>query len=79
MTLDSIAYHYQSFKQWADFPNVYLYNNANLLRDLGRYVAQIAFVLGYDHSQNVLDSIVDGASFGTMQANAKSATIPGKS
>jgi aryl sulfotransferase len=60
-------------------PNVYLYHYANLRRDLGLYVAQITFVLGYDCSKDVLDRIVDGASFGTMQANAKSVAIPGKS
>ncbi|MDW4550312.1 sulfotransferase domain-containing protein [Defluviimonas sp. D31] len=73
MTLDSIAYHYDSFRRWAHLPNLHLLHYADLTRDLKGQVERIQRILGYDHPESLVDEIVEGARFETMKANAREA------
>ncbi len=79
MTLDSITYHYQSFRRWAHLPNVHLVHYADLKRDLKGQVLRIADILGCDHPESLIDEIVEGARFETMKANAREAVQDQKS
>ncbi|MCW3782138.1 sulfotransferase domain-containing protein [Defluviimonas salinarum] len=73
MTLDSITYHYASFRRWAHLPNLHLLHYADLTRDLKGQVERIQRILGYDHPERLIDEIVAGARFETMKANAREA------
>ena len=79
MTLDSIVYHYLSFKKWAHLPNVHLFHYSDLGRDLEGQVARLASILGYDHPPAVMQSIVEGARFDAMRDNAKHYSNPKRS
>jgi hypothetical protein len=71
MTLDSIVYHYLSFRNFTHLPNVHLYHYADMSENLKVNVSQLSSILEYDHPIDIIDQIVDGASFSTMQSNAK--------
>lgn len=71
MTLDSVVYHYRSFRRWVHLPNVHLLHYADLKRDLRGQILRIAEILGYRHPDALVDAIVEGARFETMKRNAR--------
>jgi len=71
MTLDSITYHFQSFRRWAHLSNVHLIHYADLQRDLKGQVMRIARTIGCDHPDGFLDEVVEGSRFETMKENAR--------
>ncbi|MCV2868088.1 sulfotransferase domain-containing protein [Defluviimonas sp. WL0002] len=71
MTLDSITYHYQSFRRWAHLPNVHLVHYADLQRDLRGQVQRLAGIIGCEHPESFIDAVVEGARFDTMKRNAR--------
>lgn len=71
LTVSAIVQHFLSFRKWAHLPNVHLFHYADLSRNLGGEIARMADVLGLLHSPDVMQDIIDGASFGAMKRNAK--------
>ncbi len=71
ITLDSIVYHYRSFRAWAHLPNVHVLHYADLTRDLPAQLSRIADALGITHPPDVMAGIIEGARFATMQDNAR--------
>ena len=79
MTLDAIVHHFLSFRDWAHLPNVHLFHYADMTRDLAHEVNRLQYLLGYHHPQSVVDDIVRGGQFETMQGNARKNATPGGS
>ena len=79
MTLDSIVYHYLSFRKFDHLPNVHLFHYTDMTRDLRAQISRAASILNYDHPSDVMNDIVDGAGFATMRSKAEQAAKPGGS
>ncbi len=76
LSLESMVNHYQSFKKWAHLPNIHFFHYSDLSRDLVGQVTRLANILGIQHSPQIMQSIVEGARFDTMQKNAKNHADP---
>jgi aryl sulfotransferase len=76
LSLDSVAYHYQSFKEWAHLQNIHFFHYSDLKRDLEGQIARLASILGIPHSPDIMRSIVEGSGFDAMQDNAKRHSNP---
>ncbi|MEM6621702.1 MAG: sulfotransferase domain-containing protein [Pseudomonadota bacterium] len=70
MTLQGYVCHYRSFRDWAHLPNVHLLHYADLSCDLAGEMRRVADLLGITHAPEVMDALVNGARFKTMQQNA---------
>jgi hypothetical protein len=71
LTVASIAAHYQSFRKWAQLPNIHFFHYADMTRDrLGR-IARLNNILDLNHDPDLLNAIADATSFNIMQARAK--------
>lgn len=71
LTLESLVYHYRSFKKWAHLENLHFFHYSDLSRDLEGQISRLASILGIQHSPDIMNSIVEGADFKAMQNNAK--------
>ena len=76
LSLDSVVYHYLSFKKWAHLPNIHFFHYADLSGDLAGQVTRLASILGIRHSPDTMRRIVAGAGFDAMQENAKRHSDP---
>lgn len=68
--LAHILRHYETALALADRPNVTLFHYADMTRDLAGTFARVAKLLGVIHPPEVLQSLVETASFTNMKANA---------
>lgn len=71
LSLESVVYHYRSFRDWAHLPNIHFFHYADLSRDLAGQIERLASILGIRHAPDVMARIVEGARFDAMQDNAK--------
>ncbi|WP_299951641.1 sulfotransferase domain-containing protein [uncultured Ruegeria sp.] len=71
LPLAHILRHYKSATAVADRPNVSLFHYADMTRDLAGTFAKLADLLGISHSTDVLDQLVQEATFDNMKANAE--------
>jgi len=69
--LAHIIQHYKAAKALADRPNVSMFHYADMLRDLPGTFAQVAQLLDITHAPQVMDQLVQAATFDNMQANAE--------
>ena len=76
MSLESVAYHYRSFRKWGHVENIHFFRYSELKRDLEGQVAHLASVLGIQHPPEIMRRIVEWAGFDTMQKNAKNQSDP---
>lgn len=76
LSLESVVYHYLSFKKWAHLQNLHFFHYSDLSRDLAGQVTRLASILGIQHSPDTMRRIVEGAGFEAMQENAKSHSNP---
>ncbi|MEO0930963.1 MAG: sulfotransferase domain-containing protein, partial [Pseudomonadota bacterium] len=71
MPLAHILRHYKAAMDIADQPNVGLFHYADMTRDLPATFARIAAILDVSHPADVMDALVQTATFDNMQANAE--------
>ncbi|MFK7837394.1 MAG: sulfotransferase domain-containing protein [Sulfitobacter sp.] len=71
MPLAHILQHYKAARARADRPNVSLFHYADMSRDLPGTFAKVAQLLDITHSSDVLDQLVQTASFDNMRAHAE--------
>lgn len=70
MPLAHIIQHYKAASARSDRPNVSLFHYADMIRDLPGTFAKVAALLDITHSPDVLDQLVQAATFDNMRANA---------
>ncbi len=70
MPLAHIIQHYKSALAVADLPNVTMFHYADMIRDLPGTFAMVAALLEIDHSADLMDQLVQVATFDNMKANA---------
>ncbi len=71
MPLAHIVRHYKAASVLAERPNVTLFHYADMSRDLRGTFAKVAELLGIAHSDQVLEQLVQAATFDNMRANAE--------
>ncbi|MBO6886272.1 MAG: sulfotransferase domain-containing protein, partial [Marivita sp.] len=70
MPLAHILRHYTAAKAVADRPNVALFHYADMKRDLSGTFAKVADLLGISHSAELMERLVQVATFDNMKAHA---------
>ena len=68
--LAHILRHYEAAKAVSDRPNVTLFHYADMKRDLAGTFARLSELLGISHSPDVLEQLVQAATFDNMKQNA---------
>ena len=76
LSLESVAFHYRSFRKWGHLENIHFFHYSELKRDLEGQVSRLASVLGIQHPPEIMRRIVEWAGFDTMQKNAKNQSDP---
>ena len=64
-----VLHHCQTFKAFEHLDNIHVFHYADLSRDLARNVRRVADALGIRLGDDVLDGIVDAATFSNMKKN----------
>jgi aryl sulfotransferase len=70
MPLAHILRHYTAAKAVADRPNVALFHYADMKRDLSGTFGKVADLLGISHSAELMERLVQVATFDNMKAHA---------
>ncbi|WP_299653414.1 sulfotransferase domain-containing protein [uncultured Tateyamaria sp.] len=70
MPLAHILQHYKAAKALSDRPNVSLFHYADMKRDLAGVFASLSHQLGTPHPQDVMERLVEAATFDHMKQNA---------
>ena len=70
MPLAHILRHYQAARALADRPNVTLFHYADMTRDLAGTFAKVAALLGITHPPDLMNALVQVATFDNMRAQA---------
>ena len=70
MPLSHIVRHYQAAKALAQHPNVTLFHYADMTRDLPGTFAQVAGLLDLHHPPEVMDALIEAATFDNMKTHA---------
>lgn len=70
MPLAHILQHYTAARALSDRPNVSLFHYADMTRDLPGTFARLAGLLGTDHSDAVMNALIQAATFDHMRDNA---------
>lgn len=71
MPLAHILRHYKAAMARADRSNVTLFHYADMKRDLAGTFAKVAALLDISHSDDVMEHLVQAATFDNMKANAE--------
>ncbi|MEM9523603.1 MAG: sulfotransferase domain-containing protein, partial [Pseudomonadota bacterium] len=71
MPLAHIIQHYKAAWALADRPNVSMFHYADMIRDLPGTFVRLAELLDITHAPDVLERLVQVASFDNMRANAE--------
>ena len=71
MPLAHILRHYMAAKAVAERPNVALFHYADMKRDLPGTFAKVADLLGISHSDELMERLVQAATFDNMKQNAQ--------
>ena len=71
MPLAHILRHYQAAMAVADRPNVTLFHYADMTRDLPATFAKVAELLGISHPDQVMDQLIQAATFENMKTHAE--------
>lgn len=67
LTLASICHHYETFRDWAQLPNVHFFHYADMKRNPRNQVKKFAAVLGLELADSLIDAIAQASSFGQMK------------
>ena len=70
MPLAHILRHYATARALAERPNVTLFHYADMTRDLAGTFDRVAGLLGISHAPEVMDALVQAATFENMKAHA---------
>lgn len=70
MPLAHIVQHYKAAQACANRPNVTLFHYADMTRDLPGTFAKVAALLGIEHAPDVMDHLIQAATFDNMRAHA---------
>ena len=68
--LEAITRHYDAFKLWEPQGNVHFFHYVDMKRDLAGAMIRVARVLGIDHAPDMMQKLVDAATFENMKSNA---------
>lgn len=70
MPLAHILRHYRTAKALSAHPNVSLFHYADMKNDLAGTFESVAGLLGISHSQSLMETLINAASFDQMRAHA---------
>lgn len=70
MPLAHIIQHYKAALDLANRPNVSLFHYADMTRDLAATFATVADLLNISHAPDIMEQLVQAATFDNMKANA---------
>lgn len=69
-SLEGLALHFKSFYDWREQPNIHMFHYADMVRDLRHAVAHLSGILGCHYDDDLIDAIVEAATFTNMKKNA---------
>lgn len=75
-SLSGLIHHYKAFLSISDRPNVHVFHYEDLKRDLHAGISQISQALSINHPPELVDAIVQAATFDNMKSKA-STMAPG--